>query len=1663
MKKVTALLLFIGFVAVTCQAQRSLFYTSILKDPNLDYFDKVRMVDSIIASDTIYWTDSTLGAKYYVRWKNEMFPRINGDGKLEDFTSSLQSNFDDQNPPLTVPYTLPPGAGSVALTASQEWANWKTIGPEEMVKNLDENGNYTKQALGKMDRVWPYNTEIIYAASDKGGLFKTEDGGNTWKSVPITINKQGGGRYFPPVIGVRALLVHPNDPDIVYVSTCYGENQGLGTFKTDDGGENWTLQYLVDPSEDPARSNMWKMVMDPTNPDHIYAITQNKLLETTNGGGVLTFGPGSQVNTDWVEVPGSAGEFVDEVLYDLEVKSTGDVVYVAGKSIWEVDVAAGTVPVDLKSRAGTFMTTGATTHLFELPDFWTGGYNPNGCSFWDPFANYWHGQHTTITDVNDPNYNNDWLRICDQVNQRLATGVLLKKNMTREIYAEESNTVFPNHELYRRLKDGVEISLMLKHLEVPPNTRLVVELTSSTGGPNIKLFDSDFPSFTIDPTDFLVSYNGQKVWTLTADYDRLTLKASANGSFNEFDILKLVELDIFTSTLVELANEDWHGARIDIDQYDNLYGWVHAGPTTTNSFIVRGVGATGLSTLDVINGSDGRVARGFHDAFEVSKSPQDGKGIELYTGSVDLWKYRIDVSDLNNSNSTYSAKYTNDGVLHVDYRDLFTLDLDDHVYVAHDGGLARINDNESFNGDPTFSFTDYSSITGKGLTIGHFWSIDFERKGPLTFMGGGIMHQGAYYKESSSNEWRNLTNTGGDGGDGGDLEIHNDWDGDNVKESLINFFPGGNSNAEIVFDNNNGYESTLGGPKLKQPTPGIPSTKHVIEQASDGQYYACFSNVLYRWNITTSNWDIEKTFDNSNDAMVIQSIAIAPSDPDIMYVAIKEARYGDALLGERFWRRTRQNGSLVWEAIPEIQFTGNPMGNQSVGDIAVSHLDPNKVWVTFLHFHQDNNRVFYSDNAAGPLSSVQFDDIVPGGQLPSFPASQVATLPYTDDAVFVGTDYGLFIGCKSGSNWNWERYSKQEANLDWAIPGVHSNLPLGRIADIYVDKDDNKVFASVFGRGIWESHVPCSEPTADVYIGTTTWNGSIKQVNYDIIVGAGETFTLNDCQLAFGRERRIIVENGGQLVINNSTLTNACAEEWGGILVRGPGNGIDQSNAGRVQISNSTIQNAEYAVRVGENANNSGGILIATTSTFRNCLYGVYYNQYAYQTMPITGSIVNCDFYCDGPIPGQGGLGVKAHIYLEGIRGLDVLSCSFHNYMEQDNIANSDKGIGIEAWDASVNLKRSSVGSCSNLGDRNHFEGLKFGVRLHGNAPLADFVSNIMDANFKNNEHGIDLFNQFGTILWNNVLEWDNEVVPLLSDQNTSCSGVVLDHTPGFEFVDNLINYQTDKFTFIGLKVNESTSLSQNSLVQNNLFSSEPSILNNASFTPTDVIAQHFTGANDQLYVNCNSYLNYLTDWLVDGQIALQEGEPGLGVDPSNLFGTPCSNGISPSGLTFNSINVSPTLVGGVDYVLDPFMVPSMCTQGLVNFLPSAGAYMGCINDVYSIEDIYCPGEPSGGGGGEGQSLPEKSLNIQELPDNAKPDLMVYPNPSAGLFVVSLDGVAGITKINVVDLTGKLVYTKEVNKDLFLHSVNLSQLTNGTYYVKVITEDQSYAKRIVIH
>ena len=155
-------------------------------------------------------------------------------------------------------------------------------------------------------------------------------------------------------------------------------------------------------------------------------------------------------------------------------------------------------------------------------------------------------------------------------------------------------------------------------------------------------------------------------------------------------------------------------------------------------------------------------------------------------------------------------------------------------------------------------------------------------------------------------------------------------------------------------------------------------------------------------------------------------------------------------------------------------------------------------------------------------------------------------MPFSEDQVILGTDYGLWYGYKNnGGKWIWERYSDDE-HVDWAIGSnnKHSNLPQGRVADIEYVQEDNKVIVSIFGRGLWESHIPCSEITPDATVGNATWNGFHRRVDHDIIVQSGATFTITNCELAFGPQRRIIVEDGATLMVNGSTLTNSCEEEW---------------------------------------------------------------------------------------------------------------------------------------------------------------------------------------------------------------------------------------------------------------------------------------------------------------------------------------------------------------------------------------------------------------------------------------------------------------------------------------------------------------------------------------
>src|ERR1035437_4898045 len=122
----------------------------------------------------------------------------------------------------------------------------------------------------------------IYAGSASGGVWKSQNGGTTYKPV---FDKQ-------PVQSIGAVTIVPKNPRTVWVGT--GESWtrnsvsiGDGVYKSVDGGDNWTNMGLKD-SERIAR-----IVVDPKNTDMVYVCATGKLwsdsdergvYKTTNGG-----------------------------------------------------------------------------------------------------------------------------------------------------------------------------------------------------------------------------------------------------------------------------------------------------------------------------------------------------------------------------------------------------------------------------------------------------------------------------------------------------------------------------------------------------------------------------------------------------------------------------------------------------------------------------------------------------------------------------------------------------------------------------------------------------------------------------------------------------------------------------------------------------------------------------------------------------------------------------------------------------------------------------------------------------------------------------------------------------------------------------------------------------------------------------------------------------------------------------------------------------------------------------------------------------------------------------------------------------------------------------------------------------------------------------------
>jgi photosystem II stability/assembly factor-like uncharacterized protein len=122
----------------------------------------------------------------------------------------------------------------------------------------------------------PRNSQVVYVASQGSlwapggdrGLFKTVDGGTTWKPV-LQISEN---------TGITDLVLDPRDPNVLYaasyqrrrnVGICIGGGPEAGIFKSVDGGATWNKLTSGIPSVDLGRI---ALALSPQNPDIVYAL-----------------------------------------------------------------------------------------------------------------------------------------------------------------------------------------------------------------------------------------------------------------------------------------------------------------------------------------------------------------------------------------------------------------------------------------------------------------------------------------------------------------------------------------------------------------------------------------------------------------------------------------------------------------------------------------------------------------------------------------------------------------------------------------------------------------------------------------------------------------------------------------------------------------------------------------------------------------------------------------------------------------------------------------------------------------------------------------------------------------------------------------------------------------------------------------------------------------------------------------------------------------------------------------------------------------------------------------------------------------------------------------------------------------------------------------------
>lgn len=104
------------------------------------------------------------------------------------------------------------------------------------------------------------------------GVARSDDGGTTWRMTSIGC-----------ATDLTVITVHPQNPDIIYVGGSDWTERVWLLLRSTDGGVTWTSLPALPPWIEGAIA-VYGLILDPRQPEHLFASDDHGLLRSTDGG-----------------------------------------------------------------------------------------------------------------------------------------------------------------------------------------------------------------------------------------------------------------------------------------------------------------------------------------------------------------------------------------------------------------------------------------------------------------------------------------------------------------------------------------------------------------------------------------------------------------------------------------------------------------------------------------------------------------------------------------------------------------------------------------------------------------------------------------------------------------------------------------------------------------------------------------------------------------------------------------------------------------------------------------------------------------------------------------------------------------------------------------------------------------------------------------------------------------------------------------------------------------------------------------------------------------------------------------------------------------------------------------------------------------------------------